>query len=214
MKSILRNALRKYHELREHLDRMLLSEDGDKVAVELKKFLRKEHCWAKATKTVTKAAVTKILGFVTTVKVDGVKEFIAADKFKAGETVDRVKYYPSFGDNFTKYLLPKVERNVVAVDLRVHKLLRNSLDLGIRAEIGEDNEETSLAHLHQCLKRQGNGEKGDLLTNGWANIFYIRDTDGNLWAVSACWGDGGWRLAAGSVVHPNDWDADGQVFSR
>ncbi len=161
-----------------------------------------------------KAKVSKLLELVTSVKVAAVKEFIAADKFKAGETVDGVKYYSSFGGNFIKHFLSKVERDVAATDLRVHKLLCNSKDLGIRTGIGEDNEETSLAHLQQCLKRQGNGEKGDLLINGWANIFYIRDMDGNLWAVRAYWCGVGWCLSADSVEDPDGWSAGDQVFSR
>lgn len=214
MNAMLRSALRKFRGLLHQLEVNILGDEGDTWEAELKKFLRKEPCWVKATKTATKAAVTKLLEFVTTVKVTAVEKFIAADKFKAGQTIDGVKYCPSFGDNFTKYVLPKVEENVGAADLRVHKLLRDSKDLGIRAEIGEDKEETSLAHLHQCLKQQGNGEEGVLLTNGWANIFYIRDTEENLWAVDAYWYDDGWRLYARSVEFPFAWVAGYQVFSR
>lgn len=160
------------------------------------------------------STLTKILELVTPVKVTAVKKFVAAERFKAGETVDGVKYSSSFGDNFNKHFLLKIEEDVQAADLRVHKLLRKSKDLGIRTEIGEDKEETSLTHLHQCLKRQGNGEKGTLLTNGYANIFYIRDNEGILLAVNASWFDGGWGLYARSVGSPCDWSADYQVFSR
>ena len=170
--------------------------------------------WVEAIKNRTKTTITKLLEFVTPVKITAVKKFVASDHFKAGQTVDGVNYYSSFGDNFNAHFLPKVEENIQATDLRVHKLLRNSKDLGIRAEIGEDKEETNLAHLHQCLKRQGNGEEGALLTNGYANIFYVRDTNGNLWAVSAYWYDDGWRLRADSVGYSDDWYAGSQVFSR
>lgn len=161
-----------------------------------------------------KTVVHKILEYVTVVEVTEVKKFVAQEMFKEGATVDGVTYYSEFGGNFKKHFLPKIETDVHAATLRVHKLTRNSRDLGIRTEIGEEFEETSLAHLHQCLKRQGNGEKGVLLTNGCANIFYIRDTEGNLWAVRAYWDGHSWALSASSVGHPRAWDAGRRVFSR
>ncbi|MEK7609666.1 MAG: hypothetical protein AAB470_00905 [Patescibacteria group bacterium] len=167
-----------------------------------------------AVKNRARIIINKLLEFVTQVRVDAVKQFITADRFKAGQTIDGVKYHSSFGDNFNLHFLPKIEGDVQAVDLQVHKLLQNSKDLGIRTEIGEDKEETKLAHLHHLLTLQGNGEKGVLLTNGYANIFYIRGIDGNLWAVHARWYDGGWYLGADSVGCSDGWDAGRQVFSR
>lgn len=213
MNAMLRTALRKFNGLLHQLEVNLLCDDGDTWETELKKFLRKEPCWQKVVKT-TKTAVSKLLEFVTSVKVAEVKHFKAAEHFQEGLIVNGVKYYSSFGDNFNKHFLPKVEENVSAAELRVHKLLRDSKDLGIRTEIGEEKEETQLAYLHQCLKLQGNGEEGVLLTNGWANIFYIRDVEGNLWAVDAYWYVGGWDLNAFSVEYPLAWYADHQVFSR
>jgi len=59
-------------------------------------------------------------------------------------------------------------------------------------------------------------EQGILLTNGYANIFYVRGTDGNLWAVLARWcsGLGYWRVEAGSVGGPGVWHAGRQFLSR
>lgn len=45
MDIMLRRALRKYNGLRHQLDKNLLSEKGERVADELKKFLREEPCW-------------------------------------------------------------------------------------------------------------------------------------------------------------------------
>ncbi len=160
------------------------------------------------------APATKLLELVKLVPVPAVTEFVAALKFKVGETVDGVKISRSMGDNFKRFFLPKIEENVPATEIRVHKLLRNSKDLGIRAEIGEKKEETTLGQLWETLKLQGNGQDGGLLTNEKANIFYITGDDGNLWAVYALWYDGGWRLNADSVGHPSGWIADRQVCSR
>ena len=160
-----------------------------------------------------KTAVEKLLNYVTSIKVGDVSRFVAKDFFKEGKTVDGVKI-AWLGDNFKKFFLPKVEENVTAAEIRVQKLAKPSKDLGIRAEIGEENEEAQLAHLWQCLKLQGEGGEGALLTNGWANIFYIRDHEGNLWAVNACWFGDGWRVHAVSVGNPDGWDAGRQVCSR
>ena len=56
MNSMLRNALRKNLGLRQQLEKNLLCEEGDVWEAELKKFLRRETCWAakaKATKSRT-----------------------------------------------------------------------------------------------------------------------------------------------------------------
>ena len=66
------------------------------------------------------------------------------------------------------------------------------------------------------LRLQSNGEGGVLLTNGYANIFYVRDTNGELRAVHVYWyaGYGDWRVHARSVGYPGAWDAGIRVFSR
>ena len=38
------------------------------------------------------------------------------------------------------------------------------------------------------MERQPNGEQGVLLTNRWANIFYVCDANGDLRAVDVYWG--------------------------
>jgi hypothetical protein len=54
-----------------------------------------------------------------------------------------------------------------------------------------------------------------LLTNGRANIFYVEDAKGVLWAVGARWNSGrGWFVFAGLVSGPAGWDAHYLVFSR
>lgn len=171
-------------------------------------------CALGATEQVSTPRGQVLLELVRTISVPAIPEFRTADKFKVGETVDGVRISSIMGSNFTQFFLPKVERNVPATEIRVHKLLQNSRDLGIRAEIGEEKEETTLGHLWERLKLQGNGQDGVLLTNGWANIFYIRDTEGKLWAVCARWYDDGWGLSANSVGDPRGWLAARRVCSR
>lgn len=152
-----------------------------------------------------------LLKQVTTVAVRAVKKFSAQNTFGAAKPAIKLWY---LGDNFKQYFLGKVEKNVPAITLAAHQLTKASVDAPVLAELG-DRAETSLAHLWELLTKQANGEAGVLLTNGYANIFYIKDADGTLWAVLAFWHAGrGWRVSARSVGDPRRWRAGRQVFSR
>ncbi len=160
--------------------------------------------------------VMKVLGilkFVCSVSVPAVKKFVASEAFGDNNSAG-IKFY--IWDNFKTNFLGKVEEDVPATELNIHELTKNSLDAPIRAELGTEYEETKLAHLYEMLKKQAHGEAGDLLVNGYANIFYIRDTNNNLWAVYAHWGAGfrEWRVRAYSVTSPGGWGAGFQVISR
>ena len=62
------------------------------------------------------------------------------------------------------------------------------------------------------LTRQANGEGGFLQTNGFANIFYVRDKKAELCAIRAGWADGGWVLDAISTRDPLAWNCRHQIF--
>ena len=91
-----------------------------------------------------------------------------------------------------------------------HKILdKNMLDKEILEQWKP--QESTLGELVWALE---NYEA--ILKNGNANIFYIRDKDLRLWAVSAGWGSvhGGWSVYAISVGYPGPWSAGSQVVSR
>ena len=73
--------------------------------------------------------------------------------------------------------------------------------------------EASLAHLWQLLYKQGNGESGPLLVNGYANIFYLRGTDGALWVAHPGWDDSGWALSVAQMNDPIGWCEGYRVFA-
>ena len=92
-------------------------------------------------------------------------------------------------------------------------------DAEIRAEIGEDqvfSADEFTAIIKTLTTKQSKGEDGTLLTNGYANIFYVRDAEGELRAVSVNWHAGyrGWRVSAYSVARQGRWLAGLHVFSR
>ena len=143
-------------------------------------------------------------------KVSGAKRF-TADKASLKEA--KIGWT---GDNFDAHFLGKVEENVADDKLAVHRLEKRSVDGPIRKELGQECEEITLAHFFGLLGEQSMGQTGHLLVNGYANIAYIQDKQGKLWAVNARWNSGGryWRVFAFSVGNPDPWLADGQILSR
>ena len=153
----------------------------------------------------------RLLEPVSSSNVPAIKEFVAKEHFKLGESAGvKISY---LGDNFNDHFLKKREENITEVMLKSFKLTQASLSPPIITALG-DNHETYLAQLWELLKLQPQGETGILLTNGYVNIFYIRDADGILWAVCVRWFGDGWCVYAGSVEDPYWWRAGDQVFGR
>lgn len=158
----------------------------------------------------------KNLELVGTIVIPAMTEkFIVKDKFivDTGKNA-KVKIY-GFGSNFENWFLDKVEEPIQEITLSSSKLLKYLLDSEIIPALGgEGKVETRLSHIYFLLSQQPNGEKGILLVNDWAaNIFYVRDKDGNLCAVYACWSGVAWRLFALSVGVPGGWHDGRSVFS-
>ncbi|MCX6760056.1 MAG: hypothetical protein NTW46_01795, partial [Candidatus Nealsonbacteria bacterium] len=107
-----------------------------------------------------------LLKQVETVAVKGAERFVAKDHLKEANV-------GWTSDNFQKLFLDKVEESVKDAAIAVHRLERDSLDAPILAELG-NRAETKLAYLFELLEKQSKGEKGTLLTNGYANIAYIK----------------------------------------
>jgi len=187
----------------------LAGENWQEWLTELKKFLRKEKCW-------TGVVAETLLGFVDTVAVPARSErFVAKDHFIV-DTNRKAKVKISYlGDNFRNNFLNKIEEAISETTLRYQKLKKYSRDIPIISELGgEDKAETTLSEMFALMEMQPNGETGTLLTNGYANIFYVRDFDGVLWAVRCRWGGDGWRVGADSVDSPSVWRAGFHSFSR
>lgn len=164
--------------------------------------------------TVTKPAKPSLLRLMSTESVSATQSFKSADNFKVDTKKAAVRIY-YLGDNFKKHFGRKEEGASEAVDIKVHKLLEGSLDAPVITELA-DKCEIMLGQFFALLSKQGKGETGPLLTNGYANIAYIRDDEGILWAVSAYWYSdrGGWYVVAYSVEHPGRWIGGIQVLSR
>lgn len=174
-----------------------------------------------------------LLTLAGTVKVRLAPKFVASDFFKVNTKKNASVKIAYVGDNFKAWFLapsvseeetapdagphrtPGVQSNATEVNLRYQMLNRHSVDGPIIAELGgEAKAETTLADVSALMVQQANGENGTLLTNGYANIFYVRDVGGVLRVVNVSWFGGGWRVGAGSVEGPREWFAGHRVFSR
>jgi hypothetical protein len=165
---------------------------------------------------VPKPKLLRLLG--TTAMPARTTVFVARDHFKVAlGKKDKVKI--SFvGDNFIKWFLSgagKVESPAAAHELAHHELITSSLDTPIVTDLGgEVPAASTLADIWTKMEVQGSGEEGVLLTKSFAaNIFYVRDTAGELRVVYVRWYDGGWYVSAFPVSNPSEWDAGYRVFA-
>ena len=159
--------------------------------------------------SVNEPKEVSLLRKLASVQVEGVARFVVDDDTLQAANIGWT------GDNFKKFFAKKVEEDVPACAIAVHRLERASSDAPILTELG-DRAEISLAHLFELIKKQSKGETGQLLVNGYANVAYVRGTDGNLWAVLAAWRSycGCWGVEADSVEDPDGWRGSRRILSR
>lgn len=199
----------------EHLQRFL----GSGLLTDLLGCPNPEFVDRRAFQQILALAIPKpkgLLDFIGTVEVPATTKKFVAKEHLVKDTSNKARVKISyFGDNFTGWFLEKIEKPITGTTLRYYKLKRYSVDRPIIAELGgETKAETTLAEMFSLMEKQANGESGALLTNGYANIFYVRDVNAVLRAVSCYWRSDGWYMDADSVDNPYGWLDGCQVFSR
>ncbi len=150
-----------------------------------------------------------ILVYEDTVSVTAVKRFVAHEHLVEANV-------GWMGDNFKKLFLDNVEENVPAGRVAIHALVESSLDPEIMVELGRARRVIHLSHFFQLMKKQAVGQAGPLMINDNWNIAYCIGSDGNIWAVNACWYsfNRDWGVEGGSVGYPREWCAGSQVLSQ
>lgn len=134
---------------------------------------------------------------------------IIRDFFKRNRSVRIATVFTEFKNRF----FDKTEQPIAEVTYRNYTLLNNSPDAPIIAELGGENKvEGTIGAIIAFLQRQPKGEAGFLQTNGYANIFYVRDKAGMLCAVRTGWATDGWVLDAISVADPTAWNGEHRIF--
>lgn len=199
----------------EHLQRFL----GSGLLTDLLGCPNPEFVDRRAFQQILALAIPKpkgLLDLFGTVEVPATTEKFVAKKHFVKNTSKKARVKISYlGDNFTAWFLKKIEKPIAGTTLRCHKLKKYSVDRPIIVELGgEAKAETTLTEMFSLIEKQANGESGALLTNGYANIFYVRDVSAVLRAVNVRWSDDGWYLKASSVLDPDRWNEGFQLFSR
>jgi len=149
----------------------------------------------------------QVLEKVGKVAFPGAKKFVASDKFT------EPKFWLS--EAFKTWMLPKVEKGVKPSTLAYGKIIQALIDEAIiRALGGIKKAEISLAEIFYLMSFQPNGDEGVLLTNGRANIFYVKDVKGILRIVGVGWRHGQWNLYTNQTSIQHGWGVEGRAFSR
>lgn len=163
-----------------------------------------------------KIVITKIIEIVHRgIEIPALLEKFEVAKHFIQDISEKAEVKISYlGGNFKSDFLNQVIEPHEARKLDAGKLTENSRDDRILAELGSDKCETTLDAVRVLLKKQSKGEDGVLLTNGYANIFYVRNVSGVLRAVSVFWHGDGWYVYSGSVGFPRVWYEGSLVFSR
>jgi hypothetical protein len=149
----------------------------------------------------------ELLTRVAVVQVEKMERFVASERKEAAN----IGYmWPDFQAHFADM----VEENVPVATIVGSRLEKNSRDAPILAKLGS-KAKIKLAHFYTLLQKQAHGEDGILLTNGYANVAYIEDGKGVLWAVRASWHSRCryWGVHAYSVEDPGPWRGGRQVLS-
>lgn len=172
--------------------------------------------FAEAVKNRTLVAKKLLQRLSTTIVLPAVASFTASEHFVIDTSSSAKVKISDLGDNFKANFLKKVESNEVAAeDLAINKLLENAFDPAIITALGgEAKVEITLGQFFAAFAKQPKGENGPLLTNGYANVGYVRDINGVLWAVHGYWDDGGWYFNANSLDGPYAWLGGYQFLSR
>ena len=151
----------------------------------------------------------------TTIVAATTTSFVVRDRFVQNTKKNAPVKISFVSDYFKDCFYDKTEEAFGGSTLNYGKLSRSSVDGPIIAELGgEAKAETTVAEVYALMEAQKNGENGSLLTNGYANIFYVRDAKGVLRSVDVYWIDDGWFVNADDVADPDAWRVGGQVFSR
>jgi hypothetical protein len=205
---LLKEALLEIKGLLNQLFTNLCGEDGERWLVELKKFLRRECCWASQ-------KISSLFEFVGTVPIPARAEtFVARDNFIAG-TNPKTGIRITHDDNFKKYFLDKIEAPSQKVILHCGKLKQTISNSKIIAELGgEEKVETTLAEIDALMKHWIRRKAYLLCIFGYANIFYVRDRAGVLRVVYLTFKGDGWNIHVVSILDSDEWDARDQVFTR
>ena len=120
---------------------------------------------------------------------------------------------PQFTDRILS-VVRDVAKRESATSLQSFTLVKDALDTQIRAGLPENHlvEPWQIAAL---ITKQPKGEEGDLLTNGYANLFYVKGKAEQVFVVHVHWfaGNREWYVNAWKLVENDRWYSGHRLFS-
>jgi hypothetical protein len=141
-----------------------------------------------------------------------IEEFIAKEKFIVDKSEKAKVKISSLSGSFQMKFLSKREM-VKPRNMYYYKLKKWAFSLKVISALGgRSKAESFLYELFSLMEKQGNGEKGVLLTDGCANVFFIRDISFELRAVECRWRNGGWHLDDNDINDFIEWYPGHQIF--
>lgn len=145
----------------------------------------------------------------TTVVPACVAPVVIRDCFTSNTSVRLSTVFAEFKNRF----FDKTEKPKPETTYRKYELLHISADGPIIAELGgEEKVEGTFTAAFALLQRQPKGEEGFLQTNGYANIFYVRDKKRALCAIRIGFASDGWVVDAIAVEDPLAWNGKHEIF--
>ncbi len=156
----------------------------------------------------------QILEVLGTVNVPTTEDFVVRSYIRDMET--RSNRIIDIEDKFKEWFFDQTAGINQESKIQYHRLWKQSNDISIIAELGGGEKvETTTAEMLVLLNRQLGGTKGALSTEGYWNIFFIRDRCCVLRAVFCRWLGDNWKLSAALLgVRGKRFFDYSQVFSR
>ena len=158
--------------------------------------------------------ILRHLTFLTEVVVSTSSSFSKKSFFEG----EGVRFF--FGSQFRSWILASLPEEIPGLELKLEKfqLKKDMTDSEIKQGLGQPESLTPTefaAVIRHLIERQPQGEAGTLLTNSYANIFYVKLEDERVVAVRAHWDSDyrGWGLGADDLGDFG-WRGGSCVFLR
>ena len=168
--------------------------------------------------------------------LDELRKFLGLNKFLGAPTAfaypaiaepaDPSEFYQTreglwVDPDFVRWVLPAAKKLEALPELagQHYPLVVDANDGEIRGELPQDcvwEADEFCTRLAVKIQRQwDNKTPGNLLNNGYANIFYVRGVGGEVFAVDVDWSSGAreWRVYAGRS-DDGRWSAGNRAFPR
>ena len=148
-----------------------------------------------------------------TIFIPGTEPFAVSVNFRPDMGPEAQVRIASVLANFVRWFFEKGEGAASSSVVEWLELQRNASNSTILHELGGAvGVETSLASAFWLMLQQNAGQPGPLATNGWGNVFYVRDAVDQLRSVNIHWCDGGWSIDAMPIDTKTEWSIRDRVF--